>query len=175
MRFLRRLLSHCVSWLQRKWPKSHGRGNPEQLPIARVLAAGELVTRFICSERQIRKASVRPKPGVFNPSPYIELSVAHSSGLSDSEIWEVGRQTLSGEAGRDHIYGRADVPVFSLADVKLRALRDDNPFVRHTSVVDWPIGSDGNETKALWKQITLELSEDLRVSLALPAMPVSRQ
>jgi hypothetical protein len=140
-----------------------------------VLAAGELVTRFICSERQILKASARPKPGAFNPSPYIELSVVHSSGLSDSEIWEVGRQTLSDVAGRDHIYGRADIPVISLADVKLRALRDDKPFVRHTSVIDWPIGSDGNETKAFWKQITLELSEDLRVNLAFPVMPVGRQ
>jgi hypothetical protein len=140
-----------------------------------VLAAGELVTRFICSERQIRKASARPKPGAFNPSPYIELSVVHASGLSDSEIWEVGRQTLSGEAGRDHIYSRADVPIISLSDVKLRALRDDKPFVRHTSVIDWPIGSDGNETKALWKQITLELSEDLRVNLAFPPVPIGRQ
>ena len=99
----------------------------------------------------------------------------HSSGLSDSEIWEVGRQTLSGEAGRDHIYGRADVPFIPLSDVKLRALRDDKPFVRHTSVIDWPIGSDGDETKALWKQITLELSEDLRVNLAFPAKPIGRQ
>jgi len=175
MRFLHRLLSRCVSWLPHKWPRSHGKSNPEELPIPRVLAASELVTRFVCSERQIRKASARPKPGAFNPSPYMELSVVHSSGLSDLELWEIGRKTLSGEVGRDHIYGRADVPVVSLADVKLRALRDDKPFVRHTSVIDWPIGSDGNETKALWKQITLELSEDLRINFTFPAMPIGQQ
>jgi len=100
--------------------------------------------------------------------------VAHSSGLSDTEIWEVGKQTLGTEPGREKIYGRADVPVQSLVDVKLRALRDDKPFKRHTSVVDWPIGSDANETKELWKQITLELSEDLRINLALPTTPVMR-
>ena len=72
------------------------------------------------------------------------------------------------------IYGRADVPVQSLLDVRLRALRDDKPFKRHTSVLDWPLGSDANETKELWKQICLELSEDLRISLALPVTPVVR-
>lgn len=169
------MLSRCVSWIICERPKPPDRANPEQLPIPRELAVGELVSRFICSERQIRRASARPKPGAFNPSPYMELSVVHSSGLSESEIWEVGEKTLSGEPGRDHIYGRADVPVISLADVRLRALRDDKPFMRHTSVIDWPIGSDGNETKALWKQITLELSEDLRINLALPATPVGRQ
>lgn len=100
--------------------------------------------------------------------------MAHTSGLRDAEIWEVGRQTLSGEPGRERIYGRADVPVWSLMDVRLRALRDDEPFRRHTSVVDWPIGTDANETKALWKQITLDLSEDLRISLVLPATPIAQ-
>lgn len=115
---------------------------------------------------------MRPKPGAFNPSPYMELSVVHTSGMSDSEIWGVGKQTLGIEPGRDKIYGRADVPVQSLADVNLRALRDDKPFNRHTSVIDWPIESDANETKERWKQITLELSEDPRIHLVRPTTPV---
>lgn len=173
MRFLRQSFLRCVSWIRRERQALVARENPEELPVARELGPPEVVTRFICSDRHIRRTQSRPKPGVFNPSPYIELSVVHSSGLSDQEVWELGKQTLGSEPGRDKICGRADVPVQSLLDVKLRALRDDNPFKRHTSILDWPLGFDANETKAFWKQICLELSEDIRVSLALPAAPIA--
>jgi hypothetical protein len=102
----------------------------------------------------------------------MELSVVHSSGLTENGVWELGQMTVGSAPGRRNIYGRADIPVESLADVNLRALRDDKPFVRHTSVIDWPLGSDGNDTKALWLQICLELSQDHRVRLELPQTPV---
>jgi hypothetical protein len=145
-------------------------------PVARILAADEHVARFIYSTSNIRKSQARPKPGVFSPSLHapFELSVVHSSGLADSEIWDLGRQTLGNQPGRERIQGRADIPVQSLLDVRLRALRDDNPFKRHTSVIDWPQGSDDDNRKQLWKMITLELSEDVRICLALPVEPVIR-
>lgn len=174
MRFLLQLLLRYFSWVRRERQEPLRSANPEQIAVPYVLEPDELVTRYICSERHIRKSLARPKPGAFNPSPYMELSVVHTSGLSDLDIWEIGRQTLGSEPGREKIYGRADIRVQSLVDVKLRALRDDKPFKRHTSVVDWPIGSDANETKERWKQITLELSEDLRISLMLPTTPVVR-
>jgi hypothetical protein len=111
--------------------------------------------------------------GAFDPSPHMELSVVHSSGLTDGDVWELGKQAVGNTPGRRKIYGRADIPVQSLTEVKLRALRDDKPFIRHTSVIDWPLGSDGNQTKALWLQICLELSEDHRIRLELPAIPVT--
>ena len=161
MTFPRQLLSHCFNWIQRRRRRQLGGDAPEQLSGPRILASSELVTRFVYSKSNIRKA------------PHMELSGVQSSGLNDSEIWGVGTQTLGTQPGRGTIYGRADIPVQSLLDVMLRALRDDKPFKRHTSVIDWPIGSDGNETKERWKQITLELSEDPRVQLVLPATPVT--
>ncbi len=172
MRFLRQLLSRCISWIQREWRKLLNRTNSEQLSVPRILTPDELVTRFIYSERNIRKSTKRPKRGVFDPSPHMELSVTHSTGLSENDIWELGKQTIGNAPGRSKIYARADIPVQSLTDVKLRALRDDKPFIRHTSVIDWPLRSDGNDTKALWLQICLELSEDHRVRLELSPTPV---
>ena len=173
MRFLRRLLLLCVNWLRGTAPGSHSKGNPEQLPIPRVLAPGELVTRFIKKERNIRKAQKRPARGAFDPSPHMELSVVHTSGLVEYEVWEIGKQTIGSAPGSRTIYGRADIPVQSLTDVRLRALRDDKPFIRHTSVIDWPLGSDGNDTKARWLQICLELSEDPCIKLELPPIPIT--
>jgi hypothetical protein len=171
MRFLLQLFSRCVSWLQRKGPRSPSKSNPDRMLIPRVLAPDELVTRYIYSERNIRKSEKRPKRGAFDPSPHMELSVVHSSGLTETEVWELGEQTKGSTPGRRNIYARADIPVQTLMDVKLRALRDDKPFIRHTSVIDWPLGSDGNEAKALWLQICLELSEDHRIRLEFPVAP----
>lgn len=103
----------------------------------------------------------------------MELSVVHSSGLTEIDLWELGERTKGSAPGRRNIYARADIPVQSFTDVKLRALRDDEPFIRHTSVIDWPLGSDGNEAKALWLQICLELSEDDRVKLEFPTALVT--
>ena len=105
----------------------------------------------------------------------MELSVVHSSGLSDPEIWEIGRHALGSEPGRETIYARADAPVRSFMDLILRALRDDKPFRRHTSIIGWPIESDAAETKQKWKLICLQLSEDPRVSLVLSATPIERK
>jgi hypothetical protein len=104
----------------------------------------------------------------------MELSVVHSTGLTDEEVWAISEQTVGTGPGRSKIYGRADIPVRSIIEVRLRALRDDNPFERHTSVIDWPLGSDGNDAKAQWLQICLELSDDPRVSLLLPVVPITK-
>ncbi len=114
---------------------------------------------------------MRPKRDAFYPKN-MELSVVHTSGLVEDDVWEFGKRTIGSAPGRTKIYGRADIPVQSLTEVSLRALRDDKPFIRHTSVIDWPLGSDGNDAKARWLQICVELSEDYRISLELPAVPI---
>src|SRR5271169_3487849 len=91
-----------------------------------------------------------------DPSPHNELSVVHSTGLPESDVWQIGRQTLDNQPGRDKIHGRADVPVRALIERKLRAIRDDNPFKRHTSVIGWPESSDPDERNQLRMQICLE-------------------
>lgn len=110
----------------------------------------------------------RPKPAAFDPSPHDELSVVHSTGLTNDEVWKIGSRTLGTEPGRTTIHGRADATVRALMEKKLRALRDDNPFDRHTSVLGWPSSTDPNETKQLRKQICLELSQHPEVTLAIP-------
>lgn len=115
----------------------------------------------------------RPKPGAFSPSPHDELSVVHSTGLGDGDVWKIGALTLGTEPPRDKIHGRADIPVKTLVERKLRAIRDDNPFTRHTSVVGWPDSADLDERKQERKQICLELSQDLRVKLVIPDSPTT--
>jgi hypothetical protein len=116
---------------------------------------------------------MRAKPNAFDPTPYLELSVIHVTGLSDPTIWEIAeKNTMRSAPGRDTIYARADVPVEQFRKQKLRAIRDDNPFNRHTSVVGWPAIADVNERKERWKEICLGLSESLEVELVIPPTPI---
>jgi hypothetical protein len=51
----------------------------------------------------------RPKPSAFEPPKDDELSVVHSTGLSDPDIWNIGRFTFGLQVGRSKIHARADV------------------------------------------------------------------
>jgi len=107
------------------------------------------------------------------PPPSMKLSGIHVTDLLDSTIWEIAeKNTMRSEPGRDTIYARADVPVEQFLQQKLRAIRDDQPFERHTSVVGWPAPTDMNERKERWIEICLELSESPDVKLAIPPGPI---
>jgi hypothetical protein len=142
-------------------------------PVPYDLGGGEVVARFIYSRRNLSNSTLRPKPTAFDPSPYHELSVAHSTGLTDEQIWEIGSRTLGTQPGRTTIHGRADVTVRALIEQQLRALRDDDRFARHTSVVGWPSSADPDQDKQRRKQICLELSQHPDVILAVPVIPIT--
>jgi len=173
MRFLQRLRSRFASWFKTaKNPRSVER-ETDRILVPHELAAGELVSRFIYSKRKMTRASGRVKPEAFDPPRDGRLSVVHSTGLADGEIWEIGTLTLGTQPGRDTIYGRADVPVGCFVSRRLRAILDNDPFLRHTSVVGWPESSDPQSQNELRLQICLELSQDPAIKLTIPESPVT--
>jgi hypothetical protein len=146
----------------------------ERTFVSRELAVSELVARLVLSKSYLSKSQGKLKRAAFDPSPYNELSVVHSTGLPDGDVWEIGKQTLTNHPGRDKIHGRADIPVKSLVERKLRAVRDDNPFQRHTSVVGWPESADSDERKRQRLAICLELSQDPSIKHVIPETPIMR-
>ena len=100
--------------LLKTWPQARHGENIETALVPYELASREFVARFIYSRNHLSPSNGRPRPGAFNPSPHDKLSVAHSTGLFDHEVWEIGMLTLGTQPGRDKIYGRADVPVKEL-------------------------------------------------------------
>jgi hypothetical protein len=84
------------------------------------------------------------------------LSCLHTTGLRNAEIWEIAKKTLGTQAGRDKIYGRAELQVAAILASKLKAVRDDFEIERHVTVSGWPApGLD----KADQKEIALRLSK----------------
>jgi hypothetical protein len=117
------------------------------------------VARFLYSRSQYSPTARKPKPSAFNPEPYDELSTAHITGVPEDAIWQISRATLGVQPGRSQVYGRGDLQVADVIAQQLRAIRNDDPFERHTVIVDWPVLSDVAERKARWKEIALQLSQ----------------
>lgn len=127
------------------------------------------------AKSQFWSSRKRPKPVAFIPPPSGELSTIHITGLADTTIWEIGRNTLGEQRGRDKIYARADIPVKQLLEQKLRAVLDNKPFKRHTSVLGWPEESDANQRKERWLEIGVTLSASPEVFLVIPPEPITRR
>ena len=136
------------------------------------LASSEKVARFLHTRRHFIKGRVNPS--AFHPPPDLELSVTHTTDLQDDQIWEVALSTLSNAPGRETVYARADVPVETLESLNLIAVRDDDPFERHTCVKGWPKEEDPNQQKQKLKLICLEISQSPHVTLMLPAEPITK-
>ena len=173
MRFLRQLFR---LWLNSLRSRSKRAGNeyPErsEKSTPEVLAPNEQISRFLYSKSTFSLSNKRVKPGAFSPPPDLSLSAVHSTGVQELNIWSIGRRTLGTQPGRNTIYGRADLPVESLIAQKLQAIRDDNPFERHTSVVGWPQDPDKERQKEDIKAICLEISLDPKVRLVAADPPV---
>lgn len=160
----------CPNWLVRLLRRVR---HVETLPhVPRELAPSDVVTRILYSKNQFSRQRRRPKPSAFDPTPYTELSGIHVTGLPDPTIWEIAGNTMRDQPGRNAIHARADVPVEQFLQQRLRAIRDDKPFNRHTSVLGWPAITDMNERKERWKGICLGLSESPEVELVIPPTPI---
>jgi hypothetical protein len=140
-----------------------------------VLVATDVVARLLYSRNHYSSQRNKLKPAAFDPSPYNELSTVHVTGLSDVEIWDVAVNALGDQRGRNTIYARADVPVEQLHAQDLRAVRDDDPFIRHTLVLGWPELEDPAQRKERWVEICLALSQGEGVTLVIPPEPVIRR
>ena len=123
------------------------------------LHGAESVTRFLHSSRDWSNLAKRAKPSAFDPgSRYDEISAAHISGLEERVVWELSRRTLSGQPGRQAVLARADLKVEAVLRLDLKAIRDNDPFERHTAIRGWQ-----NETRKS-TALALSLAADLHVA-----------
>lgn len=159
MRFLQTFFARLTSWFAtRKLTDNSGTAVGT---FKGRLTATELVARFIYTHKNIAKDKTnptahRPRPNAFDPPPAdLELSTAHITDLSDTDIWSVARLTLNQK--RRKIYARADLKVADYEKSKLVATRDNDPFERHTVVTGWPNPPDPNDRKSQILATCLEL------------------
>jgi hypothetical protein len=92
----------------------------------------EILSRYIFTEKYFRKDN-SVKWQAFKPKNN-ETSVYRTSGLSENDIWNIGRDVefLTGRS----LEGRADIRTSSVLDVNLSVI--ETPPSAHANIVGWP-------------------------------------
>lgn len=109
----------------------------------------ELLARFIVSSKWYR-ADQTIKPEAFLPHPEGKLSVTRHSGITKTELWQIGREVaLSRQA---NLHGRTDLLAGDCRKQGLHVVPDEPPK-NHVHVENWP------SEKSAQKMIALELAK----------------
>jgi len=104
------------------------------------------LSRFIRSKSHISKDKGIVKSRAFLPAKNRELSVCHTQGMKQNQIWKIGDSWLS-----TTVQYRADLKAESVIMSNLKVILDNNPE-HHVNITEWP------EDKNLQKSIALELA-----------------
>jgi hypothetical protein len=137
---------------------------PSPLPESPLGTGCERLTRLIYSESQYNVNTGKVRYNAFIPpkkSPN-ELSVIAVHGLDEPEVWEHGTMADAARTDGKRYLARTDRPGALVLAVGLTVHRNDDPYPRHTNLLNWPA-----ET---------EVKERLRIAvdLAREALPVKR-
>lgn len=122
--------------------------------------ANEWLARFILYKRYIRENRT-VREDAFIPHPRPELSVTRHLQLSESQLWEIGRDVARHSSKTLH--GRANVQVFIFQRQDLRIVAaplPENP--NHANVVGWPV------EKPAQKIIALQIAAAAGKAMAAP-------
>jgi hypothetical protein len=114
------------------------------------LSLDALLNRFLTHKNQF--SSERVKQSAFMPRN-MELSVFHTNGLKDDQIWILGERYVS-----PNIYGRAEITHAAVSDLGLKVELDNKPQ-RHANIIGWPA------QKSEQKLYALKLAEESSLSL----------
>ena len=109
---------------------------------------GEQLARMILSERHVRRErdKVTAKPEAFLPYKHVDLSVIRHRDLSESELWEVGRDVsakreVGDPFGRKFpLLGRGDFFARDARAQNLDAVPAEGPELprNHADIIGWP-------------------------------------
>jgi len=107
-----------------------------KLEIPETVDSNELLTRYIFSDRHIRRQKKKATSAAFMPRDYdLRLSVFRIEGLFDKKIWEIGRKV--GKKASRNLHARADIKALEVERQELSIEPDKNP-PRHANIVRWP-------------------------------------
>lgn len=124
--------------------------------LPKEIGADELLARYILFGSHLRKDQT-VRPDAFIPHPYPDLSVTRHIGLTESTIWELGRDVAAQR--QLTLHARADVKAshciankLTVSPQPLRKTKKRMANPNHANIAGWPAD------KPSQKIIALELS-----------------
>lgn len=116
-------------------------------PLAAVpVADKEQLARFVLFEKHVRRSDGTIKADAILPFKHVELSVSRHRGLSDGEVWMLGR-AVAGQRARP-LVGRADFSALVARQQSLDVVPSEPPR-NHANVVGWPPEKPAQMIRAL--------------------------
>ncbi len=113
---------------------------------------GDILTRFIFSKKHFSIENRTVKYGAFLPPPNsADLSVFFVLSLTNSEIWEIGREYVQTEQRK--LKARADLSVKNLYAINLKVLPDTQPHELHANITPFPL--DKRERASLARKLAV--------------------
>lgn len=101
----------------------------------------ERLARFVLDKRWLPKIGGDVNARAILAYKYVELSVSRHSGLSETELWGLGRDVARERSEKESralsLLGRADFLAGTARDQKLD-VKPDEPPRNHANVVGWP-------------------------------------
>ena len=99
---------------------------------------GEKLTRFIRYSNHFSVETNRVKHDAFLPHKNsVDLSVFRISGLSDNEVWTIGREYV--QRGGRPIKARADLSAGAVYENNLEVIPDEQGHELHANITPFPI------------------------------------
>lgn len=107
----------------------------------------EVLSRYVLQSRHFRNDKT-PRPELFIPHPYQDLSVTRHRDATENELWQVG-QDVAQQIGKT-LYGRFDIQAKDCQVkpliVKAKPLKN-NP--NHADITGWPPSKQDQKELAL--------------------------
>lgn len=113
----------------------------------------EIVSRYIMDKNCYAATKNRVKYSAFMPSKNGEVSVYRISGISEHEIWDIGKKYVA-EKRNKKLRARADLPVRKISNERLGVISEPNPHPLHANIINWP------EDKSKRLLIAIKLADD---------------
>lgn len=144
MRFLTRLLRAFA-----------GSGSKSKVPAT--VGENEPLTRYLFLKDHVHPKKRMVLPRGFLPDLRGETSICRTLGLSENEIWNIGKRIR-----RDPVLARADFLAATVFRLKLRVdAAPEKDYKQHAVIVGWPA------EKHARKMLAVEMSQ--AATLQLPA------
>lgn len=108
------------------------------MPIlgSRPVQSSEILSRYIFAESHYSTSDQRVMYTAFMPrSDDLSVSVFRTSGLSEHDVWSIGKSV--GKVSDRGLHGRGDIVAAEVTGQNLDIDSDDDP-PRHANIVGWP-------------------------------------
>lgn len=134
------------------------RGSAQKSAQREIIEASEQIARYIFSSKQYSINNGRVKYGAYLPAPNGEVSVYRISGLSEEEIWKIGREYVAKPRGKT-LYARGDTTAAVITRTRLDIVAETTPHPLHANIINWP------SEKGEQKMLALEIANEAKLAV----------